>query len=68
MTQLLHHTAFKHDLDPNFVSARARTSEGGTVTISVETDLGLNPSSGVNNPDSFIVKYQRSGINHLAGL
>ena len=61
MTQLLHHSTFKHDLDPNFVAARARTSEGGTVNISVETDLGLNPSSGVNNADSFIVKYDGPG-------
>ena len=68
MTRLLHASTFKHDLDPNYAAARARTSEGGTVTISVETDLGLNPSSGVNNPDSFIVKYRWSRINHQSGL
>ena len=66
MTQVLHESAFNHDLDPDFAAARARTSEGGTVTISVNTDLGLNPSSGVNNPDSFIVTY--TGPGSLATL
>jgi len=61
MTTLLQKSAFEHDLDPNFASATTTTSEGGTVTMTVETDLGLNPSSGVNNADSIIVTYTGPG-------
>jgi len=57
MTQLLHQAAFPHDLDPNFSSKKVPVSDGGSVRITIETDLGLNPNSGVNNPNTFIVRY-----------
>jgi hypothetical protein len=57
MTQLLHQAAFPHDLDPNFASSKVRVSDGGSVRITISTDLGLNPSSGVNNLNTFIVTY-----------
>ena len=45
---VLHKTAFPHDLDPNYASGKASTSDGGVVRFTANTDLGLNPSSGVN--------------------
>ena len=51
MTQLLHQAAFPHDLDPNFSSKKVPVSDGGSVRITINTDLGLNPSSGVNNAE-----------------
>ena len=32
-------------------------SDGGSVQITINTDFGLNPSSGVNNLNTFIVSY-----------
>jgi hypothetical protein len=66
MTQILHQAAFPHDLDPNAGSAKVRVSDGGSVRITINVDLGLNPSSGVNNLNSFIVSY--SGPSALATL
>ena len=57
MTQLLHQAAYPHDLDPNFSSKKVPVSDGGSVRITINTDLGLNPSSGVNNLNTFIVSY-----------
>jgi hypothetical protein len=57
MTQLLHQSAFPHDLDPNFASKKVPVSDGGSVRITINTDLGLNPSSGVNNLNTFVVVY-----------
>jgi len=61
MMKLLHNTAFPHDLDPNFASGKAQTTEGGTVKFTAETDLGLNPSSGVNNVNHLTVSYRGPG-------
>ncbi len=61
MKDILHRSAFPHDLDPNFASARARTSEGGRVTFTANTDLGLNPSSGVNNVNHLTISYSGPG-------
>ncbi|MBA3830565.1 MAG: S8 family serine peptidase [Chthoniobacterales bacterium] len=61
MMDLLHNSAFQHDLDPNFASGRARTSEGGRVIFTANTDLGLNPSSGVNNVNHLTVSYKGPG-------
>ena len=66
MTQLLHQSAFPHDLDPNFASRKVPVSDGGSVYIRIKTDLTLNPSSGVNNANAFIVKY--TGPSALATL
>jgi hypothetical protein len=61
MMTLLHDSAFDHDLDPNFASGGARTSDGGQVLFMAETDLGLNPSSGVNNVNHLTLQYRGTG-------
>ena len=61
MKEILHTSAFPHDLDPNFASGRARSSDGGSVTFTANTDLGLNPSSGVNNLNHLTVSYRGQG-------
>ncbi len=61
MKSVLQSSAFPHDLDPNFASGRARTSDGGTVTFTANTDLGLNPSSGINNLNHLKVTYSGPG-------
>ncbi len=61
MKDILHSTAFPHDLDPNFASGRARTSDGGQVGFTANTDLGLNPSSGANNLNHLTVTYKGPG-------
>ena len=59
--KLLHRSAFPHDLDPNFASGNAPTSEGGMVRFTANTDLGLNPSSGVNNVNHLTFSYRGPG-------
>ncbi len=61
MMDLLHTNAFPHDLDPNFASGRTRTSDGGSVSFTANTDLGLNPNSGINNLNHLTVTYQGPG-------
>jgi Subtilase family len=61
MMNLLHRSAFPHDLDPNFASGNAPTSEGGMVRFTANTDLGLNPSSGVNNVNHLTFSYRGPG-------
>lgn len=61
MRTILERSAFPHDLDPNFASASARTSLGGKVSISIASDLGLNPSAGAFNPNSINVSYVGPG-------
>ncbi len=66
MTSLLQRSTFPHDLDPNYASGTARTSTGGKVTITANSDLGLNPSAGAFNPNSIAVVY--TGPGTLASL
>ncbi len=61
MKEVLHTTAFQHDLDPNYASGAARTSDGGQVRFTASTDLGLNPSSGINNVNHLTITYQGPG-------
>jgi hypothetical protein len=61
MMNVLHNTTFQHDLDPNFASGKTKTTEGGTVKFTAETDLGLNPSSGVNNVNHLMISYRGPG-------
>ena len=61
MMEILHNTSFQHDLDPNFASGKARTSDGGVVRFTANTDLGLNPSSGVNNLNHLELSYKGPG-------
>jgi hypothetical protein len=66
MTNLLHRSAFPHDLDPNSATGSARTTTGGKVTININSDLGLNPSVGAKDPNSMSVSYV--GPDSLASL
>lgn len=61
MMDVLHGTAFPHDLNPNYASGKATTSDGGTVRFTANTDLGLNPSSGVNNVNHLTISYGGPG-------
>ncbi len=61
MRSVLESSAFPHDLDPNSVSGKARASDGSTITFTATTDLGLNPSSGVNNLNHMTVTYKGHG-------
>ena len=61
MMNVLHKTAFPHDLDPNYASGQARASNGGKVRFTANTDLGLNPSSGVNNVNHLTISYTGPG-------
>lgn len=61
MMDVLHRSAFQHDLDPNFASGRARSSDGATIAFTAFLDLGLNPSAGVNDPTSLTVSYNGPG-------
>jgi hypothetical protein len=58
---VLHKTTFDHDLDPNFASGGARTTDGAQVLFQAQTDLGLNPSSGVNNVNHLTLQYRGPG-------
>jgi hypothetical protein len=61
MMDLLHNSSFQHDLDPNYASGKAVTTEGGTVRFTANTDLGLNPSSGINNVNHLTLSYKGPG-------
>ena len=61
MKLLLQQSTFPHDLDPNSASGSARTSDGGKVQITINADLGLNPSAGVNDANAFVVTYNGNG-------
>jgi len=61
MMDILHHTTFQHDLDPNYSSGTANTSDGGQVRFTANTDLGLNPNSGINNANHLTITYTGPG-------
>ena len=61
MMDMLHHTAFQHDLDPNYASGKANTRKVARSRFTAETDLGLNPSSGVNNANHLTITYRGPG-------
>jgi hypothetical protein len=61
MKTILHNAAYPHDLDPNHAFGRARTTDGGVVVFTATTDLGLNPSSGVNNVNHLTLTYKGEG-------
>ena len=61
MMDVLHKSAFPHDLDPNYASGKANTSDGGMVRFTANTDLGLNPSSGVANVNHLTISYKGPG-------
>ena len=61
MMEILHKSTFKHDLDPNYAEGKAFPTDGGLVRFSARTDLGLNPSSGVNNVNHLRISYKGPG-------
>jgi hypothetical protein len=61
MKLILQQSTFQHDLDPNYSSGTANTSDGGKIRITINCDLGLNPSAGVNDANAFIVSYKGPG-------
>ena len=63
MRSILQRSAFPHDLDPSSASASARTSTGGKVSITINSDgyNGSNASTAQNDPNSFAVAYVGPG-------
>ncbi len=61
MMTILHQSAFSHDLDPNAVTGTAKSTDGATITFTALLDIGLNPSAGVNDPNSLTVSYRGHG-------
>ncbi len=61
MKTLLQQSTFPHDLDPNSASATAKTTDNGQVRITINSDLGLNPSAGLGDANSFVISYHGRG-------
>ncbi|MEO7431281.1 MAG: S8 family serine peptidase [Dokdonella sp.] len=61
MTTILQQSAFPHDLDPSSASGVATTSDGGTVTITVNSDGDSNTATGLNDPNSIAVSFTGTG-------
>jgi len=64
MTNLLENSAYPHDLDPMFVKGTATASDGGTVTITCNSDassiagiFGLTTGVGLADKNSWKVTY-----------
>ncbi len=66
MRTILHTTAFQHDLDPVVAKGSAQTLNGGTVTVTVNSDNEAQAGTGVNDPNSITVDY--AGPGHIATL
>jgi Subtilase family len=58
---ILQLTAFPHDLDPYSASGTATASNGGTVSILVNSDDDPNLNIGANDRNSWTVSYTGSG-------
>ena len=61
MTQILQDSAFPHDLDPNYSSGKAYTTDGGIVTVTISSDNDANNLTGLNDTSSFQVLYAGAG-------
>ena len=61
MRSVLQRSAFPHDLDPSFASGVARATNGGKVTITINSDASANTGTGQNDPNSFAVSYVGPG-------
>ncbi len=61
MTQILQRSAFPHDLDPSAASGVASTTDGGTVTLNINSDNDSNLLTGQNDPNSFALSYAGAG-------
>jgi hypothetical protein len=66
MTTILQQSAFPHDLDPSSASGTATTSEGGTVTITINSDGDSNTATGLNDPEGIAVSF--AGTGSIASL
>ncbi len=61
MTTILQQSAFPHDLDPSSASGTATTSDGGTVTITINSDGDSNAATGLNDPESIALSFAGAG-------
>jgi hypothetical protein len=68
MTNLLSNNTFQHDLDPMFVKGTAAASNGGTVTITLNSDsssitplFGLTSGVGLQDRNSWKVSFSGPG-------
>ena len=61
MTSILQASAFPHDLDPSSASGTAVTSDGGVVTLTIDSDGDANTATGQNDPNSFKLSYAGPG-------
>lgn len=61
MTRILQQNAFPHDLDPSAASGEATTSDGGTLSITIDSDNDANAGTGLNDPDSIALSYSGTG-------
>ncbi|MEO6076047.1 MAG: S8 family serine peptidase [Dokdonella sp.] len=66
MTKLMQNTAFPHDLDPSKATGTAATSDGGTVTLVIDSDNDTNLATGENDPSSWKLSY--SGAGSIASI
>jgi len=57
MRSVLQRSAFPHDLDPYSVTGTARATNGGKITITVNSDADANTNTGQNDPNSWQVSY-----------
>ncbi len=61
MRTLLQGSVFPHDLDPSASYGSATTTDGGTITISIQSDNDTNTATGLNDPNSIMVSYSGPG-------
>ena len=66
MTKILQDSAFPHDLDPNYSSGSAYSSDGANVTVTISSDNELQFQTGGNDTSSFQIFY--SGPGSLASI
>ncbi len=66
MRTMLQRSAFPHDLDPSYASGTARATNGGKITITINSDNSANVNTGRNDPNSIAVSYV--GPGSLASL
>lgn len=58
---ILQTNAFPHDLDPMHAQGTAQTTDGGTVTLAIESDEESNQNTGGRDPNAFKLSYSGAG-------